>query len=217
MSGWTARAVVRRFGEVARDEGPRALWFKVWGELCYRRLGLFELRLDGPLPSVAPRVPLEIAPLVDADLADYEQLRPGTDAGEKGPRLALGHSCFAARSDDRLVGTCWVARGSLWSSYLRTEVALAPDEALTYETYTWPEGRGKGIGAALRVHVAGLLAAEGCRRVLATVDPDNGPAIRLVEKLGYRRIGTVGYLGAGRRRRYFQRLEPGAAPPGAPG
>jgi RimJ/RimL family protein N-acetyltransferase len=57
----------------------------------------------------------------------------------------------------------------------------------------------------MRAQVAHELRDGGCRRLLATIEPENTPAIRLVEKLGYRQIGTIGYLGFGSLRRDFCR------------
>jgi ribosomal protein S18 acetylase RimI-like enzyme len=212
---WTARTALSRFGEVAREDGARALWFKVWGELCYRRLALFELPLDSPVPQISARVPLRVAPLSKQDLRDYAALSPYSDAAEADPRLAAGHSCFVARSGNELLGSCWVARGQLSSTYLRTRIELGPDEACTYETYVAPAARGKNIGPAMRAEVADELRKRGVRRLLATVSPDNRSAIRLVEKLGYRRIGTIGYFGLGAWRRDLCRMRAGAKGPGA--
>lgn len=213
---WTPRTAASRFVEIAREHDARTLWFRVCGELCYRRLGLFELRLDVPPPDVPARMPLAFAPLAEADTADFATLR-SSDPAETSGRLAAGHSCYLARAGEELVGACWVARGRLWSAYLGRHIDLAPDEACTYETYTDPLARGHGVGPALRAWVARELRQEGLSRLFATVDPDNAPAIRLVEKLGYRRIGTLGWLGVGARRTDFCRIRSDAEPPGAPG
>ena len=211
---WTPRTALARFVEVAGEEGARTLWFRVWGELCYRRLALFELPLDAPVRPFQAQVALELAPLGERDAGGYAALRPGADAAEIAPRLAAGHRCFAARRGDELVGTCWVAFGSLWSAYLRGPIQLGPEEACTYETYTAPAARGLGIGPALTAHIAAELRAAGCRRLLSTVDPDRRPAIRVVEKLGCRRVGTLGYFGAGPWRREFSHMVAGPSPPG---
>jgi GNAT superfamily N-acetyltransferase len=215
---WTPRAALSRFVEVAREGDARSLWFKIWGELCYRRLGLFELGPDSPVPPVAARIPITVAPLAEGQVDEYAALSPYADpAGMVAPRLSGGHRCFLAQSEGELVGSCWVARRSLWSAYLRTRIDLAADEACTYETHTAPHMRGKGIGSAMRADVARLLREEGVRRLLATVDPENAPAIRMIDKLGYRRIGTIGYIGIGSRRKQFCRMRAGESPPGASG
>lgn len=212
---WTPRTAVSRFAEIAREDGARILWFRLWGELCYRRLGVFELPLAAPPPEVPARVPLAFAPLADGDAAEFASLG-SSDPAETEARLAAGHGCFLARAGQELVGACWIARGELRSQYLGRRIELAPDEACSYETYTAPPARGQGVGPALRAWVAADLRDEGCTRLLATVDPDNAPAIRLVEKLGYRRIGTIGWLGVGPWRRAFCRMRAGARPPGLP-
>jgi GNAT superfamily N-acetyltransferase len=214
---WTLRAAASRFVEVGRDEGPRTVWFKVLAELCYRRLGIHELRLGGPIPQLEARIPIAVAPLAEHDVDEYAALSPNSDPAQIGPRLAAGHACYVARGGSELVGSCWVARGTLWSDYLHTNIDLAGDEACTYETYTAPRARGRGIGAALRGEVARILGEAGDSRLLATVEPENAPAVRMVEKLGYRRIGTIGYFGVGSRRKHFCRMEAGESPPGARG
>jgi ribosomal protein S18 acetylase RimI-like enzyme len=100
--------------------------------------------------------------------------------------------------------------------YLGGEVALAPDETCSFETWTDPARRGRGIGPALRAAVAARLAAEGNSRLLAMIYPENTPAIRLVEKLDYQRIGTVVALGPEGRRRLWLRMRPRRRRPGSP-
>jgi GNAT superfamily N-acetyltransferase len=213
--GWTARSAFARTFEVWREEGPRALWFKVLGELFYRRLAVFELPLGSDPPQLQARIPIAVAPLDDDDIAYYSALHRKARDSEIASRLAAGHRCWLARGGDEVVASSWVAGGELWSAYLARNVPLAPGEACTYETFTAPAARGLGIGPALRGRLARDLRDSGYRRLLATVGPENAPAIRLVEKLGYRRIGTMGYAGLGGWRRPFCRARDGALPPGA--
>jgi GNAT superfamily N-acetyltransferase len=210
--GWTARTALARSLEVAREEGPRGLWFGVLAELCYRRLAVFELALDAPPPQLQAHVPITVVPLADID--DCSALQPELSHDEIARRLAAGHSCWLARTGDTVVATCWVASGELWSEYLGRRVPLAPGEACTYETLTTPSARGLNIGPALRGWVARDLHDRGYRRLLATVLAENAPAIRLVEKLGYRRVGTIGYAALGGWRRDFVRVRAGALAPG---
>jgi GNAT superfamily N-acetyltransferase len=207
-----ARTVVRRFVQVARNDGPVFLWFKVWGELVYRRLGLFELRLEESLPEVEARVPIVVGEWTAPDDAavDGAGAVPTVARDEFLRRRQAGHRCFVAHREGELVGSCWMARGSMPSSYLRTDIALGPDEACSYETYIAPSARGLAIGPALRAQAARMLRDDGCRRLLATVSLENPPAIRLVEKLGYELIGRIGYLGRGWLRWDFCRVRAGA-------
>src|SRR5215217_5759239 len=77
---WTPRSALARTAEVAREHGARSLWFKIWGELCYRRVGLFELELDAARPDLEPGVPLLASPyLAERDAAEYAVLSPYSD------------------------------------------------------------------------------------------------------------------------------------------
>jgi len=209
---WTPRTVLRRFVQVARDDGPVFLWFKLWGELVYRRLGLFELRLDRPVPAFEARLPILVSEQTEP--AEGDGSVPTVGADEFVQRRQAGHRCFVAHRDGKLVGSCWMAQGSMCSSYLRTDIALARGVACSYETYTAPAARGLGVGPALRAGTAGMLRDDGCRRLLATISLENPPAIRLVEKLGYELTGRIGYLGRGALRWDFCRLRAGACGPG---
>ena len=72
------------------------------------------------------------------------------------------------------------------------------------------------MGPALRAAMALGRRATGHRRLLGTVLPENRPAIRIVEKLGYERIGTIGVARVGPLRRDFCRMNRGHTPPGEP-
>ena len=140
--------------------GARALWFKVWGELCYRRLALFELPADAPVPQVSARVPLTVALSEQVGRREYAALSPYSDATEVDPRLAAGHSCFVARSGNELLGSCWAARGQLWSTYLRTHIELGPDEVHMPETYVAPAARGRASARRCKPRSSASCARE---------------------------------------------------------
>jgi GNAT superfamily N-acetyltransferase len=205
----------RRAVEVLRDDGPRALWFGVLGETVYRRLALLELPLDEPLPQVAPSVSVDVAELREADVDEYAGFDPDSTADDVRRRLADGHRCLVARHRGRPVHVAWFARGRLPSEYLGRDIPLARTEAATFGTFTAPEARGQGVGPAVRASMARDLREAGCRRLLSVVLPENSASLRMTEKLGYRRIGVVGFLRVGRWRRDFCRVRRGALPPGA--
>ena len=195
---WTPRSAARRFVQVAREEGPRRLWLKAWGELGYRRLVLVELAAG--VPAIAPvgdgGEGLDVGELRD----DEDPVRPGAPDEHVPVRLAAGHSCFVARRAGVVVASCWVARGALRSDHLGLELPLQPGEALIYEVYTAPAGRRQGVATTMQAWVASSLRAGGVDRVLALVDPENDEGLALFTRLGFRRAGTVRSAGLGRRR-----------------
>lgn len=207
-------AAARRAVEVLRDQGPLGLWFGVLAGTVYRRLALLELGLEGALPEVRSRLAVEVVELGPDGLDEYHRLRPDLDVAEVRRRFEDGHRCFMALHDGRPVHSTWAARGRLPSKYLGRDIPLAPTESASFGTFTSPDARGRGVGAVARAWQANALRDDGCRRFLSLVLPENPAALRMNEKLGYRRIGTIGYLGVGRWRRHFCRVRRGERPPG---
>lgn len=54
-----------------------------------------------------------------------------------------------------------------------------------------PAFRGRGLGSALLQAALASLAKRGARRVRLEVRPENAAAVRMYEKAGFRRVGTM--------------------------
>jgi ribosomal protein S18 acetylase RimI-like enzyme len=70
--------------------------------------------------------------------------------------------------------------------------------------------RGRGLGAMLLADAERTAAGRGLDRLGLEVREDNGPAIQLYERLGYRLTGRIAdyYEDGAGARRYEKRLEP---------
>ena len=64
------------------------------------------------------------------------------------------------------------------------------DIARLYSIAVAHEARGRGLGEALLAAVERAARARGCRHLRLEVRQDNAGAIRLYERLGYRRFGA---------------------------
>jgi GNAT superfamily N-acetyltransferase len=208
---WTPRTALSRALEVAREDGARALWFRTIGELAYRRLILFEADLGDPLPPPS-LVPERLGP---GDIDEYSTFRPGVDSNRIRARLETDEVCFFTRVDGRIAHAYWSARGRAWIEPLGYDLALAADEDLGYEAYTAPELRGRGIATAVRIAALHALRAEGFRRSLRAVEPEDGVALRLSARTGFRPIGRLSVVWLGRHRHHACRVKADARPPGA--
>ncbi|UPG90159.1 GNAT family N-acetyltransferase [Luteibacter aegosomaticola] len=70
--------------------------------------------------------------------------------------------------------------------------------ARLYSIATKPQARGKGVGSALIEAAEEAARLRGCRALRLEVRKDNGVAIRLYERMGYRHIGEYAkYYGDG--------------------
>ncbi len=207
---------MRRAGEVLRSDGAGTLLFKVLGETVYRRAVVTAHSFDEPVPDIVPRIPVEIGFLEPEQAEEYAQLRPEIDAAEVRRRLEAGHRCYVARHRGRLAYAGWTATGRAQIDYLDRALPLAPGDVYAYEVTTAADLRGLGIGPAVYAIRHLHLRGQGHRRLLSVVVPENESALRLTRKVGSHAIGVIGYVGLGRWRCHFQRVQRGAQPLGTP-
>jgi phenylacetate-CoA ligase len=197
-----------------REQGASGVLYGVLAHAGYRRLWIFALDLAAAPPVSRMPGRIDLVELSEEDLDEYLAFRPQTTRATALERMREGHRCFLARTEGRPIAAQWAAVKRLPGEWLGADLDLAEDEACSYDSYTAPNVRGLGVGPALRAAMARALRDGGRQRLLATILPENRPAVRLVEKLGYERIGTIhsGWIGA--RRRTWFRMEPGRRPPG---
>jgi ribosomal-protein-alanine N-acetyltransferase len=65
--------------------------------------------------------------------------------------------------------------------------------ARVYSLATQPQARGKGVGTALLQAADRAARRRGCRALRLEVNVRNAKAVRLYERLGYRRIGRYAH------------------------
>lgn len=205
MQRRTPRQALARAVEIARDKGLKALWFKILGEMVYRRFLFVEDVLDRPLPPLESIPKIEFSELRENEIGQYLSLRPDQTAEEIGRRLRTGHRCWVTRDHGRVVGAVWCVAGRAFIGPLGCEISLAPDEIYSYESFTDPRHRGRHLPAARARLLRPMLKAEGFRRRLSVSDPYDPGAMRQARRSGFRPIGTVGYFRIGPWRRYFVR------------
>jgi hypothetical protein len=98
------------------------------------------------LQEVRACIRVEVNTLQPDDIREYVVLRPATDAAEILQRLAAGHVCFNARTEERLIHACWVATDRATVAYLSREIQLdrircTPTIFSPYTSFaaaTWP-------------------------------------------------------------------------------
>lgn len=110
--------------------------------------------------------------------SDYEhQLRDAAGRAELAELLA------AVDGDDMLLGSVTVARYGT-----RFAQVAVPGELEFRMLAIEPRHRGRGVGELLTQAVCDRAGALGCHRVVMCVDCGNAPALRLYERMGFRRL-----------------------------
>jgi L-amino acid N-acyltransferase YncA len=93
--------------------------------------------------------------------------------------------------------------------YLGLELELAPGEVYTYDSFTAECFRGRGLSTASQARLAEVLRAEGFRRVLRAVLPENRAGVRDAVAAGFSPRGRIGYFRVGPWRRELGRRRRG--------
>ena len=169
----------------------------------YRRLVVFERELVETERSADP-AGLEFSFLGPDQLDEYEVLRPDQLARAQ-QRLAAGHRCFATRVEGELAAVRWIAVGGADVEYLGLNLALEPGEVFSFDTFTAPVFRRRGISKASQDRLAEVLRAEGHRRLVRAVLPENRSGFGDALGAGFRPTGRIGYVRLGSWRRELRR------------
>src|SRR5262245_23807561 len=155
----------------------------------------------GDLPLPPARLPVRVAPLATDELSSLALLRPELTIDTFRQRLAQGHRCFAAWHEGRMVHAGWAAPRAAWIEFLDCAFPLADGDVYQYDSYTAPAARGMGVAALRVAWMARQLQMEGVRRLFAVVWPGNPAAFLPLEKVGYRRRGSIHVVRLGPWRR----------------
>ena len=211
---WTIPQAVQRGWQVFHEEGLWSLWIKVLGETVYRRILLLERLLAEPVSKEPSRLPVTVRRLEEEQIGAYAAFQPASDLSDIRRRLKEGHQCYAAWHENRIIRVLWITTGSARIKYLGCRIRLASDEAYLYDSFTRPEYRGQNIPAAMPRHYVPKLLADGIRRMVADILPENQPGLRHAVKNGWKPIGLIGYFKLGPYRHDFCRMYGDSPPPG---
>lgn len=162
----------------------------------HRRMFLMLRSLDDPIPDPAPSGAFEIREMTETDREGYLAMLPDRRPVFEA-RLQAGARCFLAWDDARIAHGYWMAANRVRIDYLARDLVLAPGDIYTYDSYSPPDYRGRGLAQAVGLEVMRLARAEGSRRAWCLPAVENQGGIRPVEAIGYRRAATVHYLRLG--------------------
>ena len=195
--------MIDRILGVLREEGVKSVWFKLLGDVGYRRLLLLERPLQESIAEVNPRLPVTIDLLKMTEMAEYLKFRVETTSCEVMDQLNAGHWCFVARQR-AAVAVSWAADRCAWIFYLACEIRLLDGEVYVYDSFT-RRFRGQAVSPAIRTEMIRYFRAAGYRRMILGAVPENHANLQAVRKVGFRPFGVMGYIKIGPWRRDFYR------------
>lgn len=186
---------------VIRNEGWRALWFRVLGILGYRRLLLVDRPLELPFEVKPPPPGYEIERVDASAIPELIEMRRTFTEAELERRFQTVDTCFVARSHGEVVSASWASVGRAWIPYLECELKLAADEFYVDDSWTRPEHRGRGVGSAVALRRLQHYQRAGYRRAVSVVLPEKA----LWGVLAFRRRALLTSLRLGGRTWHWRR------------
>lgn len=175
---------------------PRLSWFVVRSK-----------SLNVPLSFPPARISLEIECLPQDTEVIEGELRhlPSIHTSDIAERVRKGHYCFVGRHSGEIIYVIWMAVGSCYSYAIDRSFTLSPTEIYGYSAYTFPSFRGNGVHTAGLGRSMQLLHDKGFALKHCFIDPKNGAAMRVTEKLGCQSMGVTGFIEIAGFRWYFHR------------
>ncbi len=160
-----------------------------------RRQEVFDFDLSGQLPDFRAKVPVVFR---HADAADVEAYTGDPDH-EMGPSASRLHRRLieeralpmVGRLDGRIVYHGWAATHR-WRVAGSVVVPLGRGKAVMFRGFTVRALRSQGLHAAALSYELRFLKERGVRRAYLNVEETNAPALRAVDKTGFRHVG--GYV-----------------------
>jgi GNAT superfamily N-acetyltransferase len=145
--------------------------------------------MNAPDPSIAirPAAPGDVPLILQLirELAHYERLLAEVEASEDTLRRTL-FPVGEAPAAHVLIGEVGTVPAGFAVYFFNYSTFLAKPGLYLEDLFVRPESRGKGLGKALLLHLAGLAASKGCGRMEWAVLDWNKPSIDF-----YRRTGAV--------------------------
>ncbi len=187
---WTLRKILSRAREVLHKEGLKSLWFRIIGEVCYRRAYLFQAWIDD-LAGQFSAPELNISSLNLDQVHIFIGFQSDVSVQEAEARLKNGHLAFVVWLNENPAHISWASPEKADMSYLFYTLSLPPDAIYIYNAYTKLEYRGRHLSSARFGWSLHYLQALGFQRLIAIAMPENQPAIRAIQRSGYKQIGII--------------------------
>jgi GNAT superfamily N-acetyltransferase len=203
---WTPAKILRRAHVVIRQQGASALFFKVLGELGYRRVLIYKEVLRRDLDPAPSSLKFDVRTLSQDEVPVILELTPNSDPMAIGARFAAGHICHSAWSGDALVGFIWSAPRRATIEYLNIGVVLPAGSVYTYEIFVKPEYRRTGVAASMISERRRQLLEVGYHTGYSAVMPENTAGVHTHRKMEVLAIGTMTVIWCGPWQRAWLRM-----------
>ena len=202
---WSWQKKLKRAVEILREEGIKSFWFKLLSEIGYRRVLWLKRSLEEPIPEIKSPLPVTVGLLKKTEVEEYMKFHSELQPSCIVSWLDAGHQCFVARFNEQMISTTWATTHQISSSYLAREIPLRPGEVYLLYSFTSPDFRGLSVSPIIKVAMMQHFRDTGYRQMICWVLPENNPSLKMLDKIGFRPFGIMGYIKIGPCRWHFYR------------
>ena len=193
---------------LARELGARVL------TTAYRRMLFMAYPLeDIRIPVYNAGLDVSFGILEPGDLDAYLRFRPAASPREIEKRMLRGDRCFVSWHTEEIVDACWTATSNVYVPYMRRLLHIPAGDVYSYDSFTAPSHRGRGIYMARNSFTARTHQSEGLDRSIALVAFENYSAWLILSRSGLRTLGAYHYLRTPVKGIYWETTEPGKSLP----
>ena len=187
-----------------RALGARALTF------AYRRMLFMSYPLQGVrIPVYNASIDVSFGTLQPNDIDAYLRFRQNAQRNVVERRLMHGDRCFVSWYGREIVDACWTATGMIYVPYMRRYLRIPPGSVYSFDSYTAPELRGRGIYMARNSYTARVHQSEGLSTSIALVAYENYSAWLILTRSGLKTLGAYHYVRTPLTGIYWETVEPG--------
>lgn len=191
-----------------RELGARTLTFG------YRRMLFMSYSLDDVrIPVYNTSLGVSFGTLQPRDIDAYLRFRKNAWRSEIEQRLMHGDRCYVSWSGSEIVDACWTATGLIYVPYMHRYLRIPPGSVYSYDSYTAPELRGRGIYMARNSYTAREHQSEGLSSSIALVAYENYSAWLILTRSGLKTLGAYHYVRTPLTGIYWETVETGQTLP----
>lgn len=108
--------------------------------------------------------------------------------------LEYNHCWPSIRTNGQIIGSMKIGFGNVYIADYNKVIEFPKKMAFIYDFYVLQEQRRKGVATYFKSQVIKLLKARGYTKIGSHVPPWNKTMIRIIEKMGYKKVSYIRYF-----------------------
>jgi hypothetical protein len=155
---------------------------------------IYETNLEKSVPNIVSDLNLSFRKATKKDIDSMDAEHYDYDLKEKQffkEQLAKGSICILAIQNGKIIGYEWVMNNNQMELSEFNIITMSKKRVYGFKGFTIKECRGKRVQNALNIYLLNMLKKAGIKFFVATIDINNKPMIKSIERAGYKRIGYI--------------------------